>query len=110
MSTVTKKRGAISKVGQRRQVVIPIPKDTCDAPGLTQGDFVELAQQRDRIVVKPKRLIDAEDTLTPDEERLVLKGEAQIRRGEHVTLERLEHELERRTRKRSRKASLEASC
>jgi hypothetical protein len=74
------------------------------------ADFVELAQQRDRIVVKPKRLIDAEDALTPDEERLVLKGEAQIRRGEHVTLERLEHELERRTRKRSREASLEASC
>lgn len=103
MSTVTKKRGAISKVGQRRQVVIP--KDICDELGLTQGDFVEVAQERDHIVVKPKRLIDAEDTLTPDEERLMLKGEAQIRRGESVTLERLEHELERRTRKGSRKAS-----
>jgi AbrB family looped-hinge helix DNA binding protein len=103
MSTVTKKRGAISKVGQRRQVVIP--KDICDDLGLTQGDFVEVAQERDHIVVKPKRLIDAEDTLTPDEERLVLKGEAQLRRGESVTLKSLEHELERRTRKRSRKAS-----
>jgi AbrB family looped-hinge helix DNA binding protein len=90
-------------VGRRRQVVIP--KDICDELGLKQGDFVEVAQQRDHIIVKPKRLIDAEDTLTPDEERLVLEGEAQIRRGEYVTLERLEDELERRTRKRSRKAS-----
>ena len=103
MSTVTKKRGVISKVGQRRQVVIP--KDICEDLGLAQGDFVEVAQQKDHIVVKPKRLIDAEDTLTPAEERLVLKGEAQIRRGEYVTLETLEHDLERRASKRSRKAS-----
>ena len=103
MKTSTIKRGVISKIGPRRQVVIP--KDICDDLGLTQGDFVEVAQQKNHVIVKPKRLIDAEDTLTPDEERLVLKGEVQIRRGEYVTLETLEHDLEGRTRKRSRKAS-----
>jgi len=103
MKTSTIRPGVISKIGPRRQVVIP--KDIYDNLGLTQGDFVEVAQKKNQIIVKPKRLIDAEDTLTPDEERLVLKGEAQLRRREYVTLEALEHDLEGRTRKGSRKAS-----
>jgi hypothetical protein len=42
--------------------------------------------------------------LTPEEAELVRKGEAQFRRGQCVTLEQLEHDLDRRARKRSRKA------
>ena len=45
---------AISKLGQRRQVVIP--KTLCEALGLRVGDFVEVKRARSSIVVKPKRL------------------------------------------------------
>ena len=92
----------ISKVGQRRQVVIP--QDICDEVGLSEGDFVEVTSTRGAVVIKPKRLVDADDILTPDEEAIVRKGEEQIRRGQSVTLEELEHDLDRRSRKRRGKA------
>jgi len=83
----------IGKLGQRRQVVIP--KDICDALGLVTGDFVEVRQVKGTVVIKPKKLVDADDVLTPEEEAIVRKGEAQIRRGEYVTLEDVEHDLDR---------------
>ena len=94
---------AISRVGKRRQVVIP--KAVCDEVGLEQGDFVEIRQNRGTIVMKPKKLVDPDDILTPEEERIVLRGEEQLRRGEYVKLERLEHDLDRRARKGSRKTA-----
>ena len=38
----------ISKLGQRRQVVIP--KDICENLGLETGDFVEIIQDGGRVV------------------------------------------------------------
>ena len=70
---------AISKLGQRRQVVIP--KDLCDELGLQQGDFVEVKGSRGGIIIRPKRLVDPDDILSPEEETLVRKGEAQLKRG-----------------------------
>lgn len=90
----------ISKVGQRRQVVIP--KNICDEVGLREGDFVEVNTTRGAVVIKPKKLVDADDILTPDEEAIVRKGEEQIRRRQSVTLEQLEHDLDRPPRKRRR--------
>jgi AbrB family looped-hinge helix DNA binding protein len=90
----------ISKVGQRRQVVIP--QDVCDDVGLSEGDFVEVTSARGTVVIKPKKLVDADDILSPDEELTVRKGEQQIRRGQTVMLEELEHGLERHPRKRRR--------
>lgn len=84
---------AISKLGQRRQVVIP--KEICEEMGLREGDFVEITRSKDRIVIKPKRLVDLEDTLTPEEEKIVAKGFAQLRRGDYITWEKLKHELGR---------------
>src|SRR6266702_8065678 len=83
----------IGKIGQRRQVVIP--KEIFDALGLRTGDFVEVTQVKRTVVIKPKKLVDAEDVLTPEEERAVRRGEAQLRRGEYITLEDLEHDLDR---------------
>jgi len=60
ISTVGRRSSALSKLGQRRQVVLP------------------------------------------EEEAIVRKGENQIRRGQSVTLEQLEHGLDRRPRKRRR--------
>src|SRR5712691_1304085 len=93
----------ISKVGQRRQVVIP--KKICDALGLQTGDFVEVTQVKRTVVIKPKKLVDAEDVLTPEEEAIVRKGEAQLRRGEYVTLEDVEHDMDRPAVTRRRKTT-----
>jgi AbrB family looped-hinge helix DNA binding protein len=82
---------AVSRLGQRRQVVIP--KAICDELGLREGDFVEVTRGKDRIVVKPKKLVDLENTLTPEEEKRVAEGFAQLKRGEYVAWERLKDEL-----------------
>jgi AbrB family looped-hinge helix DNA binding protein len=72
----------ISKLGQRRQVVIP--KEICDALGLHEGDFVEVTSAEGQVIIKPKTLVDADDVLTPEEEKVVRKGEAQLNKGDHV--------------------------
>ena len=55
----------ISKLGQRRQVVIP--KEICDELGLQIGDFVEVRQIKGAVVIKPKKLVDADEILTPEQ-------------------------------------------
>ena len=93
---------AVSKLGQRRQGVVP--KEICEELGLAEGDFVEVSSNKGAAVVRPKKLVDADDILTPEEEKLVRRGEAQLRRGQSISLEQLEHDLDRQARKRSRKA------
>jgi len=93
----------IGKIGQRRQVVIP--KEICDALGLQTGDFVEVTQVKRTVVIKPKKIVDADDVLTRAEEAIVRKGEAQLRRGEYVTLEDLEHDMDRPAVARRRKTT-----
>jgi AbrB family looped-hinge helix DNA binding protein len=53
----------ISKLGQRRQVVIP--KDICDELGLQEGDFVEVTSTEGKVIIKPKKVVDADEVLTP---------------------------------------------
>ena len=53
----------IGKIGQRRQVVIP--KEIFEALGLQTGDFVEVKQVKGTVVNKPKKLVDADEMLTP---------------------------------------------
>ncbi len=93
----------IGKIGQRRQVVIP--KEICDELDLQVGDFVEVRQVKGTVVIQPKKLVDADDVLTPAEEAIVRKGEAQLRRGEYIALEDLEHDLDRPAVKRRRKTT-----
>ena len=82
----------ISKLGQRRQVVIP--KDICENLGLETGDFVEIIQEGGRVVIKPKQVVDPEDTLSPEDEEAVRQGIEDIERGDFITLDELEHELD----------------
>ena len=93
----------IGKIGQRRQVVIP--KEIFEALGLKTGDFVEVQRVKGTIVIKPKKLVDADDVLTPEEAAIVRKGEAQLRRGAYVTLADLEHALDRPALTRRRKTT-----
>lgn len=73
---------AISKIGQRRQVVIP--KEICEDLGIKEGDFVEVKENKGTVLIKPKKLVDSDDILTPEEESLIRKGEKQLKRGEYV--------------------------
>ncbi|MDP3770541.1 MAG: AbrB/MazE/SpoVT family DNA-binding domain-containing protein [bacterium] len=82
----------ISKLGLRRQVVIP--KKICDDLGLQEGDFVEVTRQESVVVIKPKKLVDAEDILTPKEEQIVRKGEDQLKRGKHIRWDDLKQKLD----------------
>jgi AbrB family looped-hinge helix DNA binding protein len=93
----------VSRVGKRRQVVIP--KAVCEEVGLKEGDFVEVKYSRGAIVLTAKKLVDRDDVLTPEEEKIVLRGEHQLRRGDSLTLEQLEDELDSQSRKRSRKTA-----
>ena len=81
----------ISKLGQRRQVVIP--KEICDELGLHEGDFVEVTSTEGQVIIKPKKLVDADDVLTPEEAKLVRKGEAQLKKGEHVAWDDVKKQL-----------------
>ena len=58
---------------------------------------------RGTMVLMPKEPIDAEDVLTPEEEKIVLEGMRQIRRGQYVTWEKLKQDLDRRVKREARK-------
>jgi len=84
---------SVSRVGKRRQIVIP--KAVCEEVGLREGDFVEVSSRKGRVEIQPKRLVDLEDTLTPEEEKIVAKGFRQLKRGQFVTWDQLKNELGR---------------
>jgi AbrB family looped-hinge helix DNA binding protein len=68
------------RVGQRRQVVIP--REILDTLKLQAGDLVAFSEQKNGVLIKPKRAVDAHDTLTPEEAKIVRRGEAQLKRGQ----------------------------
>ena len=81
----------IGRVGQRRQVVLPKP--LCDEIGLEEGDFVEVSAKGGLMLVKPKRLVDADDSLTPEEANKVRRGMKQLREGKTRPWSTVKHEL-----------------
>ncbi|MCK4356229.1 AbrB/MazE/SpoVT family DNA-binding domain-containing protein, partial [Candidatus Bipolaricaulota bacterium] len=72
----------IVKIRTNRQVTVP--KAIFDDLGLKEGDFVEVRLQGTDIVIRPKRLVDMEDSLSPEEEKLVEVGFEQLKNGEYV--------------------------
>jgi bifunctional DNA-binding transcriptional regulator/antitoxin component of YhaV-PrlF toxin-antitoxin module len=77
-TTPTQER--VGRVGQGRQVVIP--QEILKTLKLRAGDLVAFAEQKNGVLIKPKRAVDAADTLTPEEAKIVRRGEAQLKRGE----------------------------
>jgi AbrB family looped-hinge helix DNA binding protein len=70
----------VSRIGQRRQVVIP--KRVFDALKLRAGDFVEVSAEGGRLHMRPKRLVDiGDERLTASEAIKVRRGEAEIKAG-----------------------------
>jgi bifunctional DNA-binding transcriptional regulator/antitoxin component of YhaV-PrlF toxin-antitoxin module len=81
----------IARVGQRRQVVIP--REILESLKLQAGDFVAFAKHQNGVLIKPRRGIDPDDTLTPSEAKIVRRGEAQLRRGESKSWPAVKHAL-----------------
>ena len=82
----------VVKIRTNRQVTVP--KVIFDELGLKEGDFVEVSRNGQNIVIKPKRLVDVGDTLSPEEEKLVDKGFMQLKRGDSVLWTELKDELD----------------
>ena len=81
----------IVRIRTNRQVTIP--KKVFDDLGLREGDFVEVVRSENTVLIKPKKLVDADDTLTLEEQEIVEKGIEQLRRGESVPWSQVKHEL-----------------
>lgn len=84
---------AISRIGQRRQVVIP--KRAFEALQLQEGDFVEVTVERGRLAMRPKRLVDVGDVLTKSEAAKVRQGEVQLKAGRSKPWRTIKHDLGR---------------
>ena len=88
------KSTAVSRIGQRRQVVIP--KRVFDALKLRTGDFVEVSAEGGRLQMRPKRLVDiGEDALSASEAVKVRRGEAEIKAGRSQSWRTVKDELGR---------------
>jgi AbrB family looped-hinge helix DNA binding protein len=84
----------VSRIGQRRQVVIP--KRVFDALKLRAGDFVEVSAEGGRLQMRPKRLVDVgEDVLTASEAVKVRRGESEIKDGHSQSWRTVKDELGR---------------
>jgi AbrB family looped-hinge helix DNA binding protein len=83
----------IGRVGQRRQVVIP--REILETLKLQAGDFVAFAEQKNGVLIKPKRVVNPDAVLSPAEARTVRRGEAQIKRGETKPWRLVKHALSR---------------
>jgi len=82
---------AVSRIGQRRQVVIP--KAVFDALALREGDFLEMKVERGRIAAQPKRLVDVSVVLSKSEAAKVRRGEAQLKNGRSKSWRTVKREL-----------------
>ena len=83
---------ALSRIGQRRQVVIP--KKIFDAMRLKEGDFMEVTAERGRVSMKPKRLVDWDDTLTAAEAKMIRHGLKQAQERKTRPWSRIKHEMD----------------
>jgi len=83
---------AVSRIGQRRQVVIP--KRVFDALKLRAGDFVEVSAEGGRLQMRPKRLVDiGDDALSASEAVKIRRGEAEIKAGRSRSWRTVKDEL-----------------
>jgi len=102
VATTTKE--PIGRVGQRRQVVIP--REMLETFDLQEGDFVAFTTQSDGVLIKPKRLVDPDDVLSPQEGALIAKARREMRAGKNtMTLAQAEHELAHKRPPRRRKTA-----
>ncbi len=83
----------VGRVGQRRQAVIP--REIRETLNLTAGDLVAFAEQKNGVLIKPKRATSSDDTRSPEEAKMVRRCEAQIKRGGSKSWRAVKHALPR---------------
>lgn len=88
----TTTRDPIGRVGQRRQVVIP--RALFEKLRMREGDFVAFTQQNNGILLKPKRVVDADDALSPAEAKKVRHALRQVKQGNTKPWSTVKHELD----------------
>ncbi len=71
------------------------PHEILETLKLQAGDLVAFAGQKNGVLIKPKRLTDPEDTLSPEEAKIVHRGEAQLKREESKPWRIVKHALPR---------------
>ena len=81
----------IGRVGQRRQVVIP--RDIFENLDMREGDFVAVEQHGRSVVIKPKKLVDRDDVITPVEAKRLRRSLKQTRQGKTQPWSQVKHEL-----------------
>lgn len=76
---------------------ITVPKSVRRKAGIKPGDRVEFRVSGHviNIIPKPKRVAAGDQTLTPEEAKLVRRGEAQLKRGESQSWRDVKHALAR---------------
>jgi hypothetical protein len=71
----------------------------------TRKQVERRAQSTGSVAIKPKKLVDLDDVLTPVEEALLKKAEREMKQGKFVTLDRLHHDLAGKNSPRRRKTA-----
>lgn len=78
-------------MGQRRQVVIP--REMLETLKLQEGDFVAFSKQANGVLIKPKRVVDPDDVLTPEQAKRLRQSLKQMRQGKTQPLAQIKHEV-----------------
>ena len=81
----------IGRVGQRRQVVIP--RQLLETLNIHEGDFVAFSKQANGVLIKPKRVVDPDDVLTPAEAKKLRRSLKQARQGKTLPWSQVKHDL-----------------
>jgi AbrB family looped-hinge helix DNA binding protein len=84
-------RERIGRVGQRRQVVIP--RDILQTLKLREGDFVAFSKEANGVLIKPKRVVDLDNVLTPAEAKKLRRSLKQARQGKTLPWSQVKHDL-----------------
>jgi AbrB family looped-hinge helix DNA binding protein len=84
-------RERIGRVGQRRQVVIP--RDIPQTLKLREGDFVAFSKEANGVLIKPKRVVDLDNVLTPAEAKKLRRSLKQARQGKTLPWSQVKHDL-----------------
>jgi antitoxin component of MazEF toxin-antitoxin module len=70
-----------------------IPRDMLETLKLQEGDFVAFSEQANGVLIKPRRVVDPDDVLTPAEAKKVRHALKQIREGKTRPWSQIKQEL-----------------
>jgi bifunctional DNA-binding transcriptional regulator/antitoxin component of YhaV-PrlF toxin-antitoxin module len=82
-----------ARVGQHRELVLP--RAILKTLNLQEGDVVAFAEQKNGVLIKPKRTLNPDDTLSAAEAKKVRQGMKQIKEGRFKLWRDVKHELGR---------------